>query len=461
MKSKGKLGLLLALCLALGQTALAAEHLAVVEKDGKQGAIDPEGKVVIPLEFKSVEVNDKVEAPVVLVKKSGKYGLYDRNGKELLKPVLKKVTGLNEGYFGGKEKKTWSCYNLNGEKQPGEYEEVGLYQEGLAPVKVEDRWGFVDTQGKLVIPAQYKSVRGFSEGLAAAKLNSKWLYIHKDGTPLIGASIKDPRDFHQGVAVVDDNWLMNIKGQKYAKLRDYSFVGDFAENGLAEVGVRRRHRSLLDYVSIGWGWDGWGVWGYPGWGWTGGYHHRRHHGWGWGGGIGISPGAVMPGSLYRGYVNKQGQEVIPTTYDTVTPFYGSYALIQDEGHWGMVNAQGRVVIPPAYDALWPFSQGLAAFSFDKKWGFINEQNTVVISNRYDRVNSFLEDRTTVMTQEEGGIIDKQGQLAAPLRRQLKELGPLYADRAAFKDPAKDLWGYVNRDAQVVIPAQYDKAGIFD
>ena len=106
----------------------------------------------------------------------------------------------------------------------------------------------------------------------------------------------------------------------------------------------------------------------------------------------------------------------------------------------MVNAQGRVVIPPAYDALWPFSQGLAAFSFDKKWGFINEQNTVVISNRYDRVNSFLEDRTTVMTQEEGGIIDKQGQLAAPLRRQLKELGPLYADRAAFKDPAKDLWG---------------------
>ena len=269
MKSKGKLGLLLALCLALGQTALAAEHLAVVEKDGKQGAIDPEGKVVIPLEFKSVEVNDKVEAPVVLVKKSGKYGLYDRNGKELLKPVLKKVTGVNEGYFGGKEKKTWSFYNLNGEKQPGEYEEVGLYQEGLAPVKVEDRWGFVDTQGKLVIPAQYKSVRGFSEGLAAAKLNSKWLYIHKDGTPLIGASIKDPRDFHQGVAVVDDNWLMNIKGQKYAKLRDYSFVGDFAENGLAEVGVRRRHRSLLDYVSIGWGWDGWGVWGYPGWGWTG------------------------------------------------------------------------------------------------------------------------------------------------------------------------------------------------
>lgn len=29
MKSKGKLGLLLALCLALGQTALAAEHLAL------------------------------------------------------------------------------------------------------------------------------------------------------------------------------------------------------------------------------------------------------------------------------------------------------------------------------------------------------------------------------------------------------------------------------------------------
>lgn len=189
-------------------------------------------------------------------------------------------------------------------------------------------------------------------------------------------SVKKAGDFHQGVAVVDGGWLMDTQGKKYAKLKPYSFVGDFQDNGLAEVGVRRASHSFLDYISIGWGWgDGWGwggpYWGVgPGWGpyWGDyGYHHHHHH-HGWGGSIGISPGAVMPSSMYRGYVNKQGQEVISPTYSFVSPFYGKLALIRDEGHWGMVDAKGQVVIPAAYDALLPFSEGLAAFQSDKNGG---------------------------------------------------------------------------------------------
>ena len=460
----GKLAVVLGLCLSLGQTALAAGHLAVVEKSGKQGVIDTTGREILHMDYKNVILGDPREEPVILFQEKGRYGLADREGKVLLAPALKKITDGGEGYLGGQSGKTWSFYNLKGEKLPGDYEAVRAFSEGLAPVKLRGKWGFADAAGKVVIQPQYKEVHGFSEGLAAVKTDQQWFYIRRDGTVLPSVSAKKAGDFHQGVAVVDGGWLMDTSGKRYAKLKKYSYVGDFQDNGLAEVGVRRASRSFLDYLSIGWGWGGpgWGIgpgWG-PYWGDVGyGCHHHHHHGWG--GGISISPAVAMPSSLYRGYVNKKGQEVIPPNYSFVSPFYGRYALFRDDGHWGMLDAKGQIVIPAAYDALLPFSQGLAPFASDKKWGFIDASNQVVIANRFDSVQAFLEDRTTAVEKGKGGVIDKSGNAVAPFREELQQLGPLVADRAAFKDSSTKKWGYIDENAKVVIPAQYDKAGLFD
>lgn len=262
----GKLAAVLGLCLALGQTALAADHLAVVERSGKQGVIDTAGKEILPLNYKKVVLGDPKEDPVILVQEKGRYGLMDRDGRVLLLPTLKKVTDGGTGYLGGQAGKTWSFYNLKGEKLPGDYEGVQAFSEGLAPVKLKGKWGFADTTGKVVIQPQYKEVHGFSEGLAAVKTGKQWFYIRRDGTVLPSVSAKKAGDFHQGVAVVDGGWLMDTTGRRYAKLKKYAYVGDFQDNGLAEVGVRWASHSFLDYLSIGLGWgDGWG-WGGPYWG---------------------------------------------------------------------------------------------------------------------------------------------------------------------------------------------------
>jgi hypothetical protein len=46
------------------------------------------------------------------------------------------------------------------------YEEDEPFSEGLAAVQQGGKWGFVDHQGRLVIPARYDRVKRFSEGLA-------------------------------------------------------------------------------------------------------------------------------------------------------------------------------------------------------------------------------------------------------------------------------------------------------
>ena len=59
------------------------------------------------------------------------------------------------------------------------------YSEGLAQCELNGKWGFVDTQKKVVIPLQYDSVVSFSLGVAAVNLNGKLGVIRQDGTYLI------------------------------------------------------------------------------------------------------------------------------------------------------------------------------------------------------------------------------------------------------------------------------------
>ena len=128
--NRKQMALLVGLSLALGQTAFAADHVAVVEKDGKQGVIDQAGKEILPLVYKKIAVGDPKEDPVILVQLKGKYGLYDREGKQLLAPTLKKITDIDEGIIGGVAEKKWNFYTLQGARLLGEWEEARASRKG-------------------------------------------------------------------------------------------------------------------------------------------------------------------------------------------------------------------------------------------------------------------------------------------------------------------------------------------
>ena len=57
------------------------------------------------------------------------------------------------------------------------YDEAWLFQEGLAPVELNGKWGFIDKTGKLIVPPMYDEAWPFQEGLAKVELNEKKFYI--------------------------------------------------------------------------------------------------------------------------------------------------------------------------------------------------------------------------------------------------------------------------------------------
>ena len=51
-------------------------------------------------------------------------------------------------------------------------------QSGLAPVQQKNKWGFINLQGEMVIPAQFSNVLCFgNNGWAVVKQKRKWGYI--------------------------------------------------------------------------------------------------------------------------------------------------------------------------------------------------------------------------------------------------------------------------------------------
>ena len=63
---------------------------------------------------------------------------------------------------------------------PYKYEDALNFAEDLAAVKLNGKWGFIDKNDKIVIPCKYDDAASFLNGLASVSLNNKWINIDKN-----------------------------------------------------------------------------------------------------------------------------------------------------------------------------------------------------------------------------------------------------------------------------------------
>ena len=97
--------------------------------------------------------------------------------------------------------------------------------------------------------------------------------------------------------------------------------------------------------------------------------------------------AVCRGEKW-GFINTEGEEVIPCSFDHVDIFNDGFAAVCKDEKWGFIDTKGNVVIPMKYDSSpTPFSEGLAGFKDpDKeKWGWIDKKGNEIIPATIDAI----------------------------------------------------------------------------
>ena len=272
------------------------------------------------------------------------------------------------------------------------------FQEGLAPVMVKGKWGFIDKTGTMVIAPKLraKSVRGFSEGLAMVKEKKHWAFIDKTGEVVFETRYEDVDPFKDGLAEVRREIKVGLLG------------------GFLTTAV-----SFAINIPV----------------------------------IGM-PNDYLGDKVKRGYIDKTGAEIISTKNDYNSPFFDGMALVRVKSKWGMVDRKGAYVIEPKYKDVHLFYDDLAAVQDGDKWGFVGRDGKIVIEPKYDEVHDFTDGIAAVRQGSKSFFIDKTGRVPFLLPNNITDIGMFNKGLAPVKIDGK--WGFIDTKGTVVIPPAYNE-----
>ena len=312
----------------------------------------------------------------------------------------------------------------------------------LLNVFKNNKLGFIDRKGKVVVPYKYQILGQVQEGLAVACENFKCGFIDKKGNVKIKFEYDEAYSFVNGLAVVrkdDKCGFINKKGKLVIPM-DYISADNFTQ--------------------------------------------------------GKAPVCRDIGQC--GYVNKLNMEVIPFEYDKVTSFVNGVANVEKDGNWGAINTRGKIVIPIDYEALgvlagdkisackimpninnaircgyidkkgnevlpfkyiWTvdFSEGIGAVQgSDTRWYYIDENGENIFGKSYSIASGFSEGLAEICVNPTTcGFTDKYGEPVISVK---------YSATSSFKDGIaavllNNKWGFIDKRGKTVIPFEFDWTGL--
>lgn len=238
----------------------------------------------------------------------------------------------------------FSCNN-----QPRKYKFVGAESEGLIIVQDHnDKMGFIDSRGNVIISCKYKLVSPFHEGLAGVTEDlDQWYFINKRDEQVIG-TFSRVDNFENGISKVYINnkfGYIDRQGNEVIKI-DYEDIYDLDGRG-------KFKNTLSENMLL-----------------------------------------VKKGKQYGFLDLSILEEVIPCVYQEATIFSEGLAVVGKckEGYYGSpvnclygyINKKGEVVIDFKFKSAFSFSHGIATvedfsgrkFTIDKKGDKILPYNSV-------------------------------------------------------------------------------------
>ena len=110
----------------------------------------------------------------------------------------------------------------------------------------------------------------------------------------------------------------------------------------------------------------------------------------------------------HGFINKTGETAIPFIYDGATGFYEGVALVELDGQRFYIDKSGNIVIKGDFIGESAFTEGLSLVSKDERYGFINHSGEIVIPIVYDYAYPFENGSAYVISDNKGWYINTKG-----------------------------------------------------
>jgi len=265
------------------------------------------------------------------------------------------------------EKRQYHFINLKGETLTTEISgfklidglgvDVHGFSHGLAPVKMGEKWGYINSTGKVVIATKYDKVSGFEDDYAIAESGTNHIILDTKGNETL----------------IDFNGMLEVRGFSEhlapyrAKDKTFGFIGT---NG--KVAIQGQFESVGYFIG------------------------------------GLAWAKQVGGAL--GYINTKGEWVIKPQFTAGKEFNieSSMARVKVGDQWAYVNKAGEILYVNDTQKYEDFSNGLALGKKGEKFGFFNNKGAWAIAPQFDGARDFKNGYAAAKLIDKWGIIDKTG-----------------------------------------------------
>lgn len=317
------------------------------------------------------------------------------------------VTSINhaQNYSKGIQQKT-SYEFVN-----SEYKYTWIIQNG--------KYGLMDTKTKVfVIPPTYEEAEIYDDSYSLVKKDGKYGFINHSGEMITKLEYSVAKHHNDKLILVQKDDKFTFLDKNILSGRQFDFAGtpEFTEEYDMVIS------SYTDGYSI-----------------------------------------VMLGGKY-GYIDENGEKVIPLMYDEVTLFNGQFAAVKMDNKWGAIDKGNGKMIDFKYQEMRCFDGKNTVVRKGKKWGIIDIEEKPVLPIKYKFISDFNTDKVALAKKGKSwGLINHTGKTVIDFEYDLDES---YIDLLQLTDGyvwlQKDgLWGTVDLNHNIVIPFKYNEIQAID
>jgi hypothetical protein len=310
--------------------------------------------------------------------KAGKWGYVDNQGVTVIEPRFDYADWFIEGLAGARQADVAGYLRPDGTwkfELPKHISPTRSFSDGRVAFRDGDKFGFLDREGNVVVPATYDHVTDFREGRAGVLVENGgpvgnrdppsgfWGFIDPDGKLVIPAAFGFSSEFSEGLALgMRARKRRPDNGWDIAPSDDRDFID---RDGKLVLTVNPDVGSPKAFVS-----------------------HVKEFSEGL-----LAVSAAIPDKLaakyVSGFVDKTGKIAIAFSFESAHAFSEGLAGAKKFGKWGFINRQGAWTICPVFDEVGYFREGYARVRIEKQWHFVDRRGCTIPSANRDLNGQFI------------------------------------------------------------------------
>ena len=339
------------------------ENILKIQKDGKYGLIDFNGKELVPAEYEEITLLAAIDNSI-LIKKAGKVGLVNDNGSIIIEPNYKEIKNLGntykEGYITINEDNKYGVISAT-KKQilENKFDEIAqIYLKDYYLVKENGTQKLIDSKQNTIITEGFDEIKSATSNGVIFVKNGLYGEMNESGEAIIEAKYQELSEVKSGIYIAKQNdkygiidfvgnekipfnytWITYNEQTNLFLAEDSEYKTSIIDNkyNIKVVGILSEINTEEEYIRMRVNDE------YK-------YYNLK--------GDEKSNTEILKGNEIfldkkdgkYGYVDKKGNAVTEYIYDDTTEQnkYG-FAAVKINGKWGSIGEDGKYVIEPIYN----------------------------------------------------------------------------------------------------------------